>query len=787
MRILSLNGEYCLRSENGRYKCRAEIPGSDIASLFFAGLMCDPLNAPDGEEQASKVSENSFIFEREFEADASLLKSSNAVLCCEKLDTLCTVSLNGTVVLTTENAHIAYRAQVGELLRPGKNEISFRFESPLNYIKKRQKERPFPPNSNGVNGAQYLRKANCAFGWDWGPCVPYNYIGNVELRFFESEIENIRIRQKTDEKLSVVTVSADGAESCYILTPDGKRIDGEGFTFEISDPELWYTRDLSEKSVQPLYTVVLENGEMTEKRRLGLRSIALNTKADEWGSNFQFVLNGKRVFAKGANVIPFAALPEYADEKSVDYYLELAAKSNFNMLRVWGGGEYASEHFLERCDELGILVWQDFCFACMMYPLDDADFLENVLAEARYNIERIENHACLALWCGNNEIEDCNPVFPKISSVGKAYVKFFYETLPTLVGEIGSVPYIPTSPVGKAPFKDNTSENLGDSHMWAVWHGLKPLGYYGTRYARFLSEFGMESLPSKKAVERFDPGEKSIYDPCFMKHQKCSGGNRKLMFYLCEKFGSDVDFYLLPYLTGILQSECIRAATEHFRRCKGRCNGSVFWQYNDVWNAPSWSAVDFEKVPKALMYKAREFFAPFTLSFDNGELYLLNDTLSDKTAHIDYSLFCGRRLKWVYSETLTSPKDSVTHLRHITLGAGDILKVTLNGERFVFDNVQKLENALLTAVKNGNSLVISSDCYARNICVESDETADKNYFSLLPGESETVTFEKMPESFRLLCENNVEFTKKSLKKSLFRLGYRLKPENLVRTLWYDLH
>lgn len=783
MKITSLNGVYELRSSAGTYACTADIPGSDIGNLMKRGLIPDVLNAPGGEAAAEKIASEDFVFSRSFTVGDELTEYKNAVLCFEKLDTLCTVYLNGEPVLSAENAHISYRVDVKDKLKEGTNELRLCFASPLVYVRARQRLRPLPPNVNGENGAQYLRKPNCSFGWDWGPSVPYNACGNVELRFYDRDITNVSISQKTDEVVSVINVLAENANECYMLSPTGERIDGENGTFIVKYPELWYTRDLSEKEKQPLYTVVLKNDETTVEKKIGLRRVELDTSPDEWGSNFAFRLNGQRVFAKGANVIPFAALPEYAGDEDIDYYVELAAECNFNMLRVWGGGEYACEHFLDRCDELGILVWQDFCFACMMYPFDDKDFLENVKREAEVNVKRLSGHPCLALLCGNNEIEEMNAMLPGIGALKNAYTEFFYHILPELVAPFTDVPFIPTSPVGREPFAGNSDENVGDSHMWSVWHGLMPSDHYGTRYARFLSEFGMESLPSLKAIEKFAPGEMSVYSPSFLAHQKCTDGNRKLMYYLGERFGGEAPVEVLPYLTGIMQADCIKAAAEHFRRNKGRCNGAVFWQFNDVWNAPSWSAVDFEKVPKALMYKAREFFSPVALSFDGKSLYLHNDTLYDKSVQLLFEVRNGGRLKRAFAYSVVSKSDTVVCLGEYDLAENDVMCVSMDGKKYVFDNVTVLPPAHISVTREENALVLSSDVYAKNVYIESDILPDDNYFTLLPGEEKTVRFRTRPETYRILCENDVK-RGADLKTGLFRLSYRLVPRNAVSYLWH---
>nr|MCQ2603054.1 hypothetical protein [Clostridia bacterium] len=473
-----------------------------------------------------------------------------------------------------------------------------------------------------------------------GPCVPYSGIlDDIFLKAYNRQIEDIRISQQTSKDISIISASAKNADKITLVCPDGNVISFVDGKATVQNPALWFTREMSGKDTQPLYCVVFENDEETVERKIGLRSLRLDRSKDEYGENFAFVLNGEKVFAKGANLIPFSAIFEDADDQTIEYYVDLAAKSNFNILRVWGGGSYASEKLLSLCDEKGILLWQDFCFACQMYPFDDADFLENVLAEVESNVLRLTTHACLALWCGNNEIET---MFPYLAGTKlmKEYEKFFYHTLPETIKDLTDVDYIPTSPVGEKFLKKTGSDGYGDTHMWSVWHGLKKLDYYSKRYSRFLSEFGLESLPSMSAIKPFAKDEKdfNITSKIFNSHQKCKGGNRKMMFYLLEMFDFPKHFEDLPYLTGITQAKCVRDATVHFRQNKGRCNGSIYWQFNDVWACPSWSSVDFLGVPKALQYDAKKFFAPVLVTFKKKgkkiAAFAHNDTLTSQNVNV---------------------------------------------------------------------------------------------------------------------------------------------------------
>ncbi len=788
MKTISLNGKWNMQSADNAFSCIADVPGSDFGNLIKNNIIKTPLVSGD-ENEALAVARKDFVFERDFQIDDDVFDSDNIVLYIDCADTLCSGYINDELVFKSENAYLPVECDVKKNLKKGKNNIKICFSSSVNYIEKKFKEKPLMKNGNGVDGIPYIRKSGCHFGWDWGPCVPYNYLGNIEIQCFGRKIDNVRIEQKTSSSLSTVLVSADNADRCRIISPDGDVIESRDMKFEIENPQLWYTRELSQKDEQPLYTVVIENDEMTVEKKIGLRSIELCRDKDEWGSNFQFVLNGERVFAKGANLIPFSAIPEDADNESVDYYLDLAVKSNFNMIRVWGGGAYADEYLLNECDRLGVLVWQDFCFACQMYPLYDDAFVSNVLAEAEYNVKRMNTHPCLALWCGNNEIETMYSYLPKTSQLVKAYEKFFYHTLPDYIQDLTHVPYIPTSPIGTEPFKNYSSDSDGDTHMWNVWHGLKKLNYYEKRYSRFLSEYGLESLPSMKAIKTFafNNNDFDLSSKAFMSHQKCVGGNRKMLFYLMERFDEPCNFDDLPYLTGIVQAECIKSATEHFRRNKGRCNGSLFWQFNDVWNAPSWSAVDFEGIPKALMYYSKRFFAPVALTYHNSKLYAHNDTMSKKEFDVHIRIYNCDKIKTDKTLSVSVEKDSVKVVDNIILEKGDVMAVDYLDYSICVDNSAKLKPVEFKIVKGKEYIVIESDTFAKNVCIESDALPDDNYFSLMPSQPKTIRFNDSIGKFNIKCENDIKFSKNIIKKKLFRFFYRLEPLNIGNWFWYQFN
>lgn len=796
MKNIDLAGKWTMLCLNNGKSYEADIPGSDVGNLIKYGNLKSPLTTGDN-AQGESICDKDYEFVRTIELTQEDMEFNSINLYCDSLDTLCTCFVNSEKAFESNNAFIPVDIDIKKHLKLGKNEIRLRFNSAVGYIKKRQRDNPLPKNPNGTDGIPYIRKPACHFGWDWGPCVPYCAVkGAIGLSLYNERIEDIEISQATTADKSVVKANAKGCDRIYIISPQGDFIEpnskGE---FVIRNPELWYTKELSQKEKQPLYTVVFESRHDKVKKKIGLRSLYLDTEKDEYGSNFCFVLNGERIFAKGANLIPFTAIYEDYSRDMVDYYLDLAQKSNFNILRIWGGGSYADEYLLSQCDERGILVWQDFMFACQMYPLYEEEFKNNVLNEITANVKRINTHPCLALWCGNNELEVMFSYLPKTARIMRAYKEFFYTTLPRYIDGITQTSYIPTSPMGSECFKKYSSDDVGDTHMWSVWHGLKKLDYYTKRYSRFLSEFGLESLPSVKAIKTFATEQDyDINSPAFNNHQKCTGGNKKMLFYLTEMFDLPKNFVDLPYLTGIVQAECVKNATNHFRQNKGRCNGSVFWQFNDVWNCPSWASVDFEGVPKALQYKAREFFAPVAVSCkkEKGKavLFAHNDTLKKVSFTLKATLINGGEVsESAYDVSLDA--NSYKRLAEIKVSKKSILRLSYNNEELteIFTTPSRLglKKANITARTEGNRLYVKSDAFAYNVFIDCDEIPSDNYFCLLPNEEKEISFNKEPINFKITCANNIDFKNEPIKKRLFRLFYRLEPLNIGNYLFYTFN
>lgn len=792
---LELNGRWKMTRGSDGKVFPAEIPGTDFGTLIRCGEISDPLISGD-ENEALATASDRYVFSRGFTVEKAWLGKEQALLKCFRVDTLCDVFINGRKVTSLDNAYVPLEKDIRGYLLPGENTVTFAFSSPYLYIKERYRKAPLLPNPNGVNGIPYIRKPGCHFGWDWGPCVPYSGIlDDIYVDFTDGEPTDIVIRQDTSSEKAVVTVTAKGALKTELFSPDGVSIPGENGVFTVTSPVLWGTRELNGRETQPLYTVVVTGKDGRAEKKIGLRTVTLDTSADRFGSNFCFILNGEKVFAKGANLIPFSALYEDSSKEKTDRYLELAVNSGFNMLRVWGGGSYADEYFLSRCDELGILVWQDLCFACQLYPFYEEAFRTNVLNEIARNVARMRNHPSVALFCGNNEAEQMFSYLPKKTKLVSSYIDFFYKRVPKLLGELTDIPYIPSSPCGDAPFRKTGSDRVGDTHMWHVWHGLKPLDYYAGRYTRFMSEFGLESLPSEKAIATFaGENDRSLDSVPFLRHQKCRGGNEKMLYYLTEMFDFPASFDDLPYLTGIVQAECVKNAAVHFRQNKGRCNGCLFWQYNDVWNCPSWSAVDFEEIPKPLMYYAKRFFAPVTVSCkrekDRVILYAHNDTLRAKQFDVsaeyygtDGCVLGGGGFSAVI------PPNTTRALGELSYAGEPVLRLTFDGEvlteLFVPPYEAGLKKAELTAERIEGGIKLRSDTFAYNVWITAEAALSDNCFSMVKGEERLITFDGDPGEIGLICVNNITFTGGEAERKKFRRKYRLKPENIGNTVVYS--
>lgn len=657
MQTCTLNGTWQLSAGHRSLESvDMQIPGTVLSGLLAAGKIKDPFYRTN-EDATRALFWKDYIFTRTFDVDEELLAQQHIVLVCEGLDTLAEISINGTFLAKTDNMHRTWKFQAKKLLHPGKNEIQIVFRSVLRFIEdypyEAHKKINYIP-CGSMKGNQLLRKAHSMFGWDWGPqTIDAGIFRDIYLQgYSHARIEDIRIHQQHAKNVSVQTSitlseSVPGQKLCVELSEDGAdkplqtklcKTNADGVAavdFVIENPKLWWPNDYGD---QPLYivrtTLLDEDGTSLESitRRIGLRTLTISQEKDKWGNEFAFCVNGVKIFTRGGNYIPDDCLYTRITEKKLDYILESCRRAHFNCVRVWGGGYYPSDAFYDLCDEKGLIVWQDLMYACNVYDVTDA-FAENCRQETYDNVRRLRHHASLGLWCGNNEIEsawDHWGDFQKETPYLRAdYIRLFEEVLPKAVQEAdGETFYWHSSPSSGGCFDNPDDANRGDTHYWDVWHGQKPFTDYRKYFFRFCSEFGFQSFPCAKTVNSFTlEDDRNIFSRVMESHQKNDAANGKMLYYLSENLRYPKDLTHLLYASQVLQGMAIKYGVDHWRRNRGRCMGTLYWQINDDWPAPSWSSIDYFGRWKALHYMAQKFYAPHAVSM----------TLEDHRCHVYFS------------------------------------------------------------------------------------------------------------------------------------------------------
>ncbi len=672
MRIQSLAGAWEFRQVDTQEWLPANVPGGVHTDLLALGRIPDPF-VGDNEKRVQWVAEADWEYRYQFKVEPDLLDLPQIWLICDGLDTLASVNLNGRELGHTENMFRQYRWDVKPALKSGENNLYITFDSPVRYAAAQQAIRPLPGVSQAIQGGPHLRKAPCQFGWDWGPQLPPIGIWkDIRLEGCgEASLNEVHLRQFHDD--GEVTVEAPiVVESwnklalsavVHITTPTGEILEAETpitgsegvvVKVRIPKPELWWPNGYGK---QPLYKVdvsLLKDGDQKDdlldqrSYQLGLRTLELQQKEDEWGRSFAFVVNGIQIFAKGSNWIPADSFPTRITTQSLERLIKSAAQTHQNMLRVWGGGFYEDERFYDLCDKYGILVWQEFIFSCSGYPLDIPEFLENVHQEVIQNVRRLRHRASLALWCGNNEMEwgwvDWKWDRAGLQDLKTGYDQFFHHTLKEwCLAEDPDHAYWPSSPSSNTPFIDPNGQRQGDSHYWDVWHGGKPFTAYRDQYPRFMSEFGFQSLPPLETICTYAKEEDWNMTSYIMEqHQKNANGNSMMIRQMLDTFRLPKDFESLVYLSMVLQAEGIRYGAEHWRRHPDRVAGILYWQLNDCWPVASWSSLDYFGRWKALHYAARRFYAPVMVSIEDKPpeqvVHITNDLLHSWEGKLKWSL-----------------------------------------------------------------------------------------------------------------------------------------------------
>ncbi len=627
----------------------ATVPGTVHTDMMANGKMEDPYYRMN-EREVQWIDKVNWEYKSSFSVEATLLKRQNITLVFEGLDTYARVYLNGSLLLETNNMFRTWKVPVKSLLRQDENELRIEFLSPVIKGLSLMEIWGYPlPGDNdqserggmGPNKVSpFVRKAPYHFGWDWGPRLVTSGIWKpVYLEAFDAAtIDEIYVTtlslsdKKATMQASMVTNKPLPSGQALTLTVNGEKtgiekvITQENLTtvnFSIPNPKRWWPNGLGE---QPLYKIGVQwtnDGELLDDTvvNIGLRTLKLIREPDKSGESFYFEVNGRPVFAKGANYIPNDLfLPRVSPEK-YEYIVRSAAEANLNMLRVWGGGIYENDIFYDLCDKYGIMVWQDFMFACSMYP-GNADFLNNVRLEAEQNVQRLRNHACLALWCGNNEMEYAwaqgheergwgwKQLYntAQRAEIWQAYDTIFHHILPKVVTDYApGQPYWHSSPsagMGKLAKDDNTS---GDMHYWGVWHGQEPFSAFRKYKARFMSEYGFQSFPEYNSVKRYTlPEDRNIESEVMAWHQRSGIGNLRIREYMEAEYKVPADIEEFLYVGQVLQAEAIGDAMRIHRAAMPYCMGSLYWQLNDCWPVASWSGIDYYGRWKAMHYKVKE-------------------------------------------------------------------------------------------------------------------------------------------------------------------------------------
>ncbi len=634
MQTLDLGGAWTLTRCSTGATYPAEVPGCTHLDLRRAEAIPDP-DWRDNEALLLWIGEEDWLYEREITlAPGQLAGLAAAELVCEGLDTIAEVRINGAVVLNADNMYRTWRVAVLAALREGLNHLAVRFSSPLPTMVAGDQRRRLPAWNiyrDEFWGRPYVRKMACAFGWDWGPIATTAGIWRpLRLELIASaRLTDVSVRQRHAAGAVTLqaawTADAAAGHSLHLSVHHLGRevaaaeVAASTATYElkIPDSQLWWPNGLGE---QPLYEVRWELRAAgrtldAQTRRIGLRTLELVRERDAAGESFLFAVNGVRFFAKGSNWVPHRiSLPAV----TVDDYRRLiddAADANMNMLRVWGGGIYELDAFYDACDERGVLVWQDCCFACGVYPVEDPLFQQSVAAEIRDNVRRLRHRASLALWCGNNELEmgfAGKPEFP-----WPVYSAFFDQQLPQWIRAADpDTPYWPGSP--HTPVGDRTDSGQagsGDAHYWSVWFGHDPFEKQREWRCRFQSEYGFQSFPDRRTVAAFTaPNERILNSRIMDYHQRSQMGNRTIFSYALDWFPAAEGLDAQLHLSQLTQSTCVRYAAEHLRRLQPHTQGCLFWQINDLWPCASWSAMDSFMRWKVLMYEAKRFFAPVQVS-----------------------------------------------------------------------------------------------------------------------------------------------------------------------------
>ena len=772
--MLDLTGVWALSDESAAYHAPMTLPGDGIDALFQAGAIPDPYFGRN-EYGLRWICQRDWVARRSFDLD-----QTEQVLVVSMLDTVAEIAVNGVRVLVSDSMFRSHRVDLSDVLRIGANDIAITFRSPAVEAAKRQAAQPyfvpFSANNTPIHNGNMLRKPSCDFGWDWNIALAtFGLYGDLFLEpLADTRISHLTVTQAHQPGRVVVSVAAhvegqDGDDVAFDLCGVAVRgVVRRGVAradLVIDSPALWWPAG---QGAQVLHDLTVTLGRQTEVRRIGLRSVELVNEKTAAGLGFKFRINGRDVFAKGANWIPQDALAGRINATDTRDLLQSAVDANMNMLRVWGGGRYEPSWFYDLCDEMGLMVWQDFMFSCHIYPADEA-FLADVAQEVTENALRLHHHASLVLWCGDNELIGALTWFPETRANRDLYLVGYDRLNRTieqaLKAAIPGAVWWPSSPSpGPMDFGDAWhQDNKGDMHFWSVWHEGRDFDHYRDVSPRFCSEFGFQSYPSLDVIRKFaDPADFNIAAPVMESHQKNAGGNARIAETMFRYFRFPTSFENFVYLSQVQQSLAIKTAVTHWRSLKPWCMGTLIWQLNDTWPVCSWSSLDHGGGWKLLHHMAKAFYEPvFVSAVPVGEVIELR-AVNDRAAPVVLNLTAQAVALDGTTRALAKAQLTVGDAAVLALsvpanalGAQEILAYTwadetgpLGGDTFApkpYKHYNLLPAGLTKSVTPKGSaydITLTADKLALFVAVESDQPGrfSNNAFALFPGRPATVTF-----------------------------------------------
>ena len=795
----------------------AKVPGTIHQDLINHNRIPNPFYGMN-EEAVQWVENEDWMYRTSFVVTEEQLNRDAAVLELDGLDTYADVFLNGALILRSDNMFVGHKVSVKSVLRKGENRLLIRFRSAVKEALPQWETNGFDyPADNDHSSKRvsiYTRKAPYSYGWDWGIRLATCGIWRpVRLVFLDvARIEDYYVRQASvsaskadvDNRLEITNVTSQPVSALlkvayHYTANDTKEVQkqielrsGENtvsLPVMIDNPHLWMPNGWGEPSLYKFTASVSVDGVevASQERQVGLRSIRVVMEDDEHGKSFYFEVNGHPMFAKGANFIPDDALLPNVTPERYKRILEDVKAANMNMLRVWGGGIYEDDKFYDEADRNGILIWQDFLFACTTYPHDPL-FLKRVEAEAEYNIKRLRGHASLAMWCGNNEIYEGVRYWgwknkytaEAFAEMNRGYDVLFRQLLPDMVKRFDSDRFYMHGSPYEANWGRKESWKIADSHNWGTWYGRKPFESFDSEIPRFMSEYGFQAFPEMKTIRTFaEEKDFELESPVMNAHQKATIGNALIKQTMGLYYKVPAKFEDLVYVGLVLQGQGMRHGIEAHRRNRPYCMGSLFWQLNDSWPVVSWSSIDYYGNWKAMQYQSQRAFAPVLINAikegDDLCVYLISDELQDRDdvrLTVELMDFDGKSHgKWTQNGKLTantsmlflkkrvdeflSKQDAATSFLRFTLKAKNGAALADEVFYFAYPKDQKLPEARIeTSVKKRGEAIemtLKTDKLARDIFIEVPVQGVRfsdNFFDLLPGQRKKITITS-PEGYSL--------------------------------------